>query len=894
MSAESVDFVALANRLGRSYNTTPEDLLQVATKLKLKYKSINDEVAAGDTETIVRELVAERRTSSGTGSASGLKLDKSALQLKSGAGRSTASATMRTAAENPNLQLDRRDLAGPNVAKLANARRTALRKATLGTTALRSTRERVAPTSARPPSSRETLHRLVEHEVERENERKRQREEAESLRTAQRDAQEKEDQRRTLLREAEEARRREEEAKAAEIREREERRLGERLRQEQDAASRAPKTKDDRLTGARPSERGRDFAGRQGRDGDMRRGPRTSRRDGFYQETGRGGRRTARRPDVDQGGTFEKPVEFIQRDVEVGETIQIGELAQMMSVKAGDVIKKLLEMDVMATVNTVVDQDTAMLIIEEFGHNAIASKKETLAEKLQESLDVEGEAITRPPVVTVMGHVDHGKTSLLDYIRKANVVSGEAGGITQHIGAYHLQTEHGPITFLDTPGHAAFSAMRARGANATDIVVLVCAADDGVMPQTEEAVRHAQAAEVSIIVAVNKMDLPGANPERVRSGLSALGIQPEDWGGTTQFIHCSAETGEGVDQLLESISLEAELLELSAVVDAPARGVVIESKVERGRGSVASLLVQNGTLKQGDVVVAGEHFGKVRAINNDLGKKVKSAGPAIPVELLGLNGSPSAGDSFSVALEERQARQVAAERAEEQQARLQAQQQAAKIENIFSGLGKGERSVLKVIFKADVRGSLEAIVQACADLGNEEVSVQVLGSGVGGITESDVNLALTYGGVIFGFNVRTDKSAKELTQKNNIEVRYYNIIYELIDDIKSMLTDLLVPEQREEIIGMAEVRDVFRSPRYGQIAGCMVVDGTVFRNQKIRVLRNSTVIYEGELESLRRFKDDVEEVRNGFECGIGVRNYDDVQMGDLIEVFQTREVARQL
>ena len=601
-----------------------------------------------------------------------------------------------------------------------------------------------------------------------------------------------------------------------------------------------------------------------------------------------------RRPTVDQGGeTIERP-QFVQREVEIGETVVLGQLAHQMSIKASDVIKKLMGMGVMANVNQVIDQDTAFLIVEEFGHKAKLVEEESVEERLQHTAEEEGEATSRWPVVTVMGHVDHGKTSLLDYIRNTRVASGEAGGITQHIGAYHLTTDHGKITFLDTPGHAAFSAMRARGANATDIVILVCAADDGVMPQTEEAVRHSQAAEVPMIVAVNKMDLEDANPDLVKNGLSALGITPEDWGGDTQFIEVSAETGQGVENLLEAISLQAELLELKAVVDAPARGVVIESKVERGRGPVASLLIQNGTLKQGNVVIAGEHFGKVRNMTDDTGQRLQEAGPCIPVELLGLNGSPSAGDAFLVAANERLARQIAEDRQTEMQEKQHAMQRAAQLESITAALGQGEKHALKIVLKTDVRGSLEAISQACNDLGNDEVSVQVLGSGVGGINESDVNMALTYGAFIFGFNVRPDKSAKTLLQRHKIEVRHYNVIYELLQDLEMLLTDMLVPEVREEILGIAEVRDVFRSPRFGQIAGCMVTEGTVFRNKPIRVLRDSTVIYEGELESLRRFKDDVGEVRFGFECGIGVRNYNDVRNGDMIEVFDKQEVARTL
>lgn len=607
-------------------------------------------------------------------------------------------------------------------------------------------------------------------------------------------------------------------------------------------------------------------------------------------------RRRRARPtlDIEQGGEFEKPVAFVAREVEVGESIVLHDLAQKMSVKVGDLIKQLMQMGVMATINQVLDQDTAVLIVEEMGHKIKLVSEDKFEDQLQESLNVEGDTSTRSPVVTVMGHVDHGKTSLLDYIRNTRVASGEAGGITQHIGAYHLTTEHGEITFLDTPGHAAFSAMRARGAHSTDIVVLVCAANDGVMPQTVEAVQHAQAAKVPIIVAVNKMDLDGADPDRVRNELSGHGVVPEDWGGESLFVNVSAQTGEGIDSLLEAISLQATILELEAVTEAPGRGVVIESKLERGRGPVATLLIQNGTLEHGDVVIAGEYFGKVRALIDDQGKTVNSAGPSIPVEMLGLNGTPAAGDEFSVAFDDRQARQIADARTQKLQQKQHAMQQATRLENMFAGMGKGERRVLKMILKADVRGSLEAIIQACGEIGNDEVSAQILGSGIGGITESDVNMALTYQAVIFGFNVRMDKLAKSLVEQNNLDVRYYNVIYELLDDIRAILEDMLVPEEREEIVGTAEVRDVFNSPRFGQIAGCMVVEGIVLRNKKIRVLRNETVIFEGELESLRRFKDDVQEVRNGFECGIGVRNYNDVREGDLIEVYESREVARAL
>jgi translation initiation factor IF-2 len=565
-----------------------------------------------------------------------------------------------------------------------------------------------------------------------------------------------------------------------------------------------------------------------------------------------------------------------------------------MSVKAGEVIKALMGMGVMATINQPLDQDTATLVVEEMGHTPKIIHEDAIEQELEKSLEVEGDQRPRPPVVTVMGHVDHGKTSLLDYIRKTRVVSGEAGGITQHIGAYRVATANGDITFIDTPGHAAFTAMRARGAKVTDIIVLVVAADDGVMPQTEEAIQHAKAAGVPIVVAINKMDLEGANPEKVTNDLIAREVVPEELGGETQFIKVSAQTGEGVPELLEAIVLQAEILELRAVEDAPARGVVIESRLDRGRGPVATVLVQNGTLNQGDVVIAGEFHGRVRAMLDEHGNPTKNAGPADPVELLGLGGTPGAGDDFSVVTDERTARELAEFRRDKHQEQRHAMQQAAKLENMFANLGAGEKRVLKLVLKADVRGSLEAIQQSLAEIGNDEVAVNVLGSGVGGITETDANMALTYGAAVFGFNVRADNAAKTIIEKEGLDLRYYSVIYELLDDIKQILTGMLPPEIREEIVGVAEVRDVFRSPRFGQIAGCMVVEGTVFRNKPIRVLRDNVVIYQGELESLRRFKEDVNEVRNGTECGIGVRNYNDVRAGDKIEVYDTREVAREL
>lgn len=594
-----------------------------------------------------------------------------------------------------------------------------------------------------------------------------------------------------------------------------------------------------------------------------------------------------------QGGEF-KPTEFISREVEVGEVISVGDLAQGMAVKAGEVIKTLMGMGVMATINQPIDQDTATLVVEEMGHKIKIVSEDVLEEQLVASLVIEGDLSSRAPVVTVMGHVDHGKTSLLDRIRDARVTTGEAGGITQHIGAYSVATDNGQITFIDTPGHAAFTSMRARGAKVTDIVVLVVAADDGVMPQTVEAIQHAKAAEVPIIVAINKMDLEGVDPDRVTNELASKDVVPEEWGGETQFRKVSAMTGEGIDALLEAIVLQSELLELGAIQDAPAQGVVIESRLDRGRGPVATVLVQNGSLNQGDIVIAGEFHGRVRAMLDDTGQPTQIAGPSQPVEVLGLNGTPGAGDDFAAVSDERSARELAEFRRDKNQDRLQATQHASKLENMFANMAEGEKSILKLVIKADVRGSLEAIIQSLGDLGNDEVSVQILGSGVGGISESDATMAGTYGAAVIGFNVRADKTAKLLLEKSGIELRYYSVIYELIDDVKKSLSGMLSPEIREEIVGIAEVRDVFRSPRYGQIAGCLVTEGTVFRNKPIRVLRDNVVIYEGELESLRRFKDDVAEVRNGTECGIGVKNYNDVKPGDKIEVYQVREVARTL
>lgn len=592
---------------------------------------------------------------------------------------------------------------------------------------------------------------------------------------------------------------------------------------------------------------------------------------------------------------FEMPTEKKAAEVVIGDSITVAELAQRMSVKAGEVIKELMKLGAMATINQVLDQDTAVLVVEEMGHAVKLVSDDALEDELVEFLsNQEGELETRAPVVTVMGHVDHGKTSLLDYIRKTKVADGEAGGITQHIGAYHVTTDKGMISFLDTPGHAAFTAMRARGASSTDIVILVVAADDGVMPQTEEAVVHARAAEVPIIVAVNKMDKEGADPDRVKNELAAKEVIPEDWGGDTQFINVSAHTGEGIEELLDAVLLQAELLELTAAADIPGKGLVIESRLDKGRGPVASLLVQEGTLRRGDIVLAGLCYGRVRAMLDENGEPIDEAGPSIPVEILGLDGTPDAGDSFAVVESEKRAREIAVFRQEKHQDHKMAHQAATKLDNMFASMTAGKTDILNIVIKADVRGSLEAIQTALMDLGNDEVKVNIVSGGVGGIAESDVNLAVTTGAVMFGFNVRADGGAKRLIENEGIDLRYYNVIYDLIDDVKQALSGMLSPELREEILGVAEVRDIFKSPKFGLIAGCMVIDGTVYRSKPIRVLRDAVVIYEGELESLRRFKDDAAEVRNGMECGIGVKNYTDVKEGDQIEVFEVKEVARTL
>lgn len=608
---------------------------------------------------------------------------------------------------------------------------------------------------------------------------------------------------------------------------------------------------------------------------------------------GRGGKGGKRKGSSLQQG-FQKPAQAVNRDVVIGETITVGDLANKMAVKGSQVIKAMMKLGAMATINQVIDQETAQLVAEEMGHKVILRRENELEEAVMSDRDTGAAAESRAPVVTIMGHVDHGKTSLLDYIRSTKVASGEAGGITQHIGAYHVETDNGMITFLDTPGHAAFTSMRARGAQATDIVVLVVAADDGVMPQTIEAIQHAKAAQVPVVVAVNKIDKPEADMDRVKTELSQYGVMPEEWGGESQFIPVSAKAGTGIDDLLNAILLQAEVLELKAVRNGMASGAVIESFLDKGRGPVATVLVREGTLNKGDIVLCGFEYGRVRAMRNELGQEVLEAGPSIPVEILGLSGVPAAGDEVTVVRDEKKAREVALYRQGKFREVKLARQQKSKLENMFANMTEGEVHEVNVVLKADVQGSVEAISDSLLKLSTDEVKVKIIGSGVGGITETDATLAAASNAILVGFNVRADASARKVIDSESLDLRYYSVIYHLIDEVKAAMSGMLSPELKQQIIGLAEVRDVFKSPKFGAIAGCMVTEGTIKRHNPIRVLRDNVVIYEGELESLRRFKDDVNEVRNGMECGIGVKNYNDVRVGDMIEVFEIIEIKRSI
>ena len=635
---------------------------------------------------------------------------------------------------------------------------------------------------------------------------------------------------------------------------------------------------------------GRERSGKRGggRDSD-------ERRSGGASAGGRGGKSGNKRERERKGGKFEKPVAPVSREVRIPETITVGELAQKMSVKAGELIKVMMKLGSMVTINQLLDQETAALVAEEMGHQYVLLKENDLeAQVMAEADEDAGNIIQRAPVVTIMGHVDHGKTSLLDYIRKTKVVAGEAGGITQHIGAYRVQTPKGTITFLDKPGQAAFTAMRARGADATYIVILVVAADDGVMPQTIEAIQHANAAKVPLIVAVNKMDKPDADPERVKSELSQHGVIAEEWGGENLFAYVSAKSGEGIDDLLDKVLIQAEVLELTAPSTGMGRGVVIESRLDRGRGSVATVLVQSGVVKKGDIMLAGMEYGRIRAMLDENGNELKEAGASTPVEILGLSGTPNAGDEVVIVENERKAREIANFRQGKFKEIKIARQQKAKLENLFNNTGDGEVHTVNLMIKADVQGSVEALSDSLLKLATDEVKVNIIASGIGGITESDVQLAIASEAIIIAFNVRADANAKKLAENEGVDLRYYSIIYEAIDQVKAAMQGMLSPEVREDIIGLAQVREVFRSSKFGTVAGCIVEDGVLKRNNPIRVLRNNVVIYEGALESLRRFKDDVSEVRAGTECGLGVKNYNDVRIGDQIECYERVSIERTL
>ncbi len=752
--------------------------------------------------------------------------------------------------------------------------------------------------------AQEKAKREAEEKAKRDAEGKAKRESAEA---AKRDAKDKTKQE-AAQKEAEELKRRQEEEAKRKAEEESQRKLEEArelAEKNKERWSAEEKKKGDmentdyHVTTSRYAREAEDEADR--REEASRRNKKKKKASSKNEEQERGGRNTRTRgrkgklakPASMQHG-FDKTATVAKSDVVIGETIVVSELAQKMSVKGAEVIKVMMKMGAMATINQVIDQETAQLVAEEMGHKVVLRKENELEEAVLQDRDSDAESVPRAPVVTIMGHVDHGKTSTLDYIRRTHVASGEAGGITQHIGAYHVETDNGMITFLDTPGHAAFTAMRARGAQATDIVVLVVAADDGVMPQTVEAIQHAKAAGVPLIVAVNKIDKEGANPDNVKNELAQYDVIPEEWGGENIFVHISAKQGTNIESLLESILLQAEVLELHAVADGMASGVVVESRLDKGRGPVATVLVQSGTLHKGDIVLCGQEYGRVRAMRDETGNEVSEAGPSIPVEILGLSGVPASGDEATVVRDERKAREVANYRAGKFREVKLARQQKSKLENMFSNMEAGDVAELNIVLKADVQGSVEAIADSLLKLSTEEVKVNIVGSGVGGITETDAVLAAASNAIILGFNVRADASARRTIESESLDLRYYSIIYQLIDEVKQAMSGMLAPEFKQEIIGLAEVRDVFKSPKLGAIAGCMVTEGLIKRSNPIRVLRDNVVIYEGELESLRRFKDDVQEVKSGYECGIGVKNYNDVRVGDQIEVFETVEVVRTL
>ncbi len=721
---------------------------------------------------------------------------------------------------------------------------------------------------------------------------RRQREEAERAEREEAERRQAEQEERERLETEERQKREAEEEERRKEAERAQAELEAQRRVEEKVAREAARKEAERKAAKGKEKPGKDAGTRYGRE-ELHIGPKSKRRKPKGKQ-----RRAGKVAGVSTEHGFQKPTAPVKRVVEVPETITVGDLAREMAVKAGEVIKALMNMGTMVTINQPLDQETAILVVEEMGHEAkVAEDKDIEQELVAEEEVAEGDEVTRPPVVTVMGHVDHGKTSLLDYIRRAKVATGEEGGITQHIGAYHVETDNGVVTFLDTPGHAAFTAMRARGAKATDIVILVVAADDGVMPQTKEAIQHARAAGVPLIVAVNKMDKPEADPDRVKSELAAEEVVPEDWGGEEIFVPVSAITGDGIDDLLESILLQSEVLELKAVPSRRCRGVVVESSLDKGRGPVATILVQDGTLKRGDTILAGEEFGRVRAMFDEAGNAIDEAGPSIPAEVLGLSGVPNAGDDVLSVADERKAREAADQRKQAAREGRLAEKQAAKLQSLFDQMGEGaseEQQTVNLVIKADVQGSVEALKDALTRLSNDEIKVNVVASGVGGITESDASLAQASGAIIIGFNVRADAAARKIIQEADLDLNYYSVIYDAIDDVKKAISGLLGTETKEQIIGLAEVKDVFRSSKLGAVAGCLVVEGVVKRANPIRVLRDNVVVFEGELESLRRFKDDVSEVQAGTECGIGVKQYNDVKAGDQIECFERIEVQRSL
>ncbi|MEN8214399.1 MAG: translation initiation factor IF-2 [Pseudomonadota bacterium] len=856
------------SHLAKDVGITVDRLLQQLAKAGVEKASAEDEISDDEK----RKLLAHLRTSHGkkisredAGGAKG----KITLKRRSTSTLQQPAATTRTASSR-----------GRELGKTVNVE--VKRKRTFH-------KEMGAKSSDQLREEAEAAKRALEEQAA-------QRDALQSENAARQQAESERREKEVGLKEAKEQKKLQREEDARREREEQERREAEeqlrqaqaKLEAEQQASQEAPKKAEQKPAPARRRQKPAATAGRkQLHVAEDRRGRGKKKR-----TKGRAARINI--PETEHG--FQKPTAPVVKEVEVPETISVGDLAQRMSVKGVDVIKTLMQMGMMVTINETLDQDTALLVVEEMGHKAVFGKSADAEELLLEKLtaELEGEETPRAPVVTIMGHVDHGKTSLLDYIRKSRVTSGEAGGITQHIGAYHVETGHGMISFLDTPGHAAFSAMRARGAQVTDIVIIVVAADDGVMPQTKEAIQHARAAEVPLIVAVNKMDKPEAQPDRVMQEMVAEEVVPEEWGGDVQFVKVSAHSGEGIDALLDAILLQAEVLELSSVAEGPARGIIVEAALDKGRGPVATVLVQSGSLNKGDPIACGTEYGRVRAMYDENGVEVESAGPSIPVAVLGLSAAPNAGDDAVVTPDEKQARELAeVRRAKLRDSRL-AEQKAAKLNELFEQMGGDEVVNVNLVVKADVQGSVEAIKEALESISTDEVKIRVVASGVGGINESDANLAASTNAIVIGFNVRADSASRRILEERGLELRYYSIIYEVIDDVRKAASGLLSPEIREEIIGMAEVRDVFRSSKIGAIAGCMVLDGVVRRNNPIRVLRDNIVVFEGELESLRRFKDDVAEVRAGTECGIGVKSYNDIKEGDQIEVFERTEVAREL